>query len=76
MTTENRPHCFDRPPYVKALLVQDGYRLEYRGTEILRLPRVKSIPWAFTDECKASSSGEAVRLNMNCRGCKWESKPL
>lgn len=76
MTTENRPHCFDRPPYVKALLVQDGYALRTEGPLIMRVPLMKSIPWAFTDECKASLSGEAVRLNMNCRGCKWESKPL
>lgn len=68
-----RPHCYNRAPYTTTLSVQDGYVVEHIQGNVVQLPKLVAIPWAFTDECKASSSGEAARLKMNCKGCKWES---
>ncbi len=71
--SETKPHCYNRAPYTKTLDVQDGYTEKMGRRGKMRIPLVVTIPWAFTDECKASSSGEAARLKMNCAGCKWES---
>lgn len=70
------PPCYNRLPFKRSLEVQDGYvefAQKVNGNKV-RMPRMVTVPWAFTDECNASKSGEAQRLNMRCGGCTWELK--
>lgn len=77
MTDATKPRCYNRPPFKDQFEVQDGY-MAFANKGLggkTRFPRIVTVPLAFEQKCMVNASGDAIKFNFDCKGCKWESTP-
>lgn len=63
-----RNGCHNRPAFLKALVVFDGYTSPTRKTVV-----TKTVPFNMEPECQYTLSKDG-RTDAGCVGCKWRAE--
>jgi hypothetical protein len=62
--------CYNRQPFQKEVVVQDGWA-NVPGTNF-RIPVMKTVPFRMREDCSYANETELGRVDPRCEGCSWK----